>query len=139
MFPLVNSAAVAAIVVFSTFPQTGIADSGSGAYLAGRQAAYRSDFETAARYYTRALALDSSNPTLMENAVLSNLALGQVDRALPIAQMMESRELRSQIAHMVIVASLIADEDYDGLLARDIEDQGIGPLVDGLLRGWALL
>ncbi|MEM7320404.1 MAG: tetratricopeptide repeat protein, partial [Pseudomonadota bacterium] len=46
---------------------------------------------------------------------------------------------RSQIAHMVIVASLIADEDYDGLLARDIEDQGIGPLVDGLLRGWALL
>jgi tetratricopeptide (TPR) repeat protein len=113
------------------------ADSGSGAYLAGRQALYDSDFEEAALYYSRALVRDPSNPQLMESLTLSQLALGRADRALPVARQMESLGIRSQIAQMVIVANLIETENYEDMLARDPETQGVSPLVDGLLLAWS--
>lgn len=113
------------------------AQSGAGAYLAGRQAVFASDFEAAARYYTRALSRDPDNPTLMENATLSQLALGRIERALPVARYMEDLGLSSQVAHMVVVANLIAAGDYAALLARDAGTRGIGPLVDGLVAAWA--
>ena len=115
------------------------AESGAGAYLAGRQALYTSDFEAAATFYGRALARDRDNPALMENLVLSQLALGRVDRALPVARLMEEQELRSQAAHMVVAAHLIDKGEYDVLLDRDRETLGIGPLVDGLVAAWAQL
>ncbi|MFA3917187.1 tetratricopeptide repeat protein [Ruegeria hyattellae] len=116
-----------------------LADSGAGAYLAGRQAVYEKDFEIAARYYSRALSEDAQNPALMERVVQSKLALGDVDGALPVAQQIEEAGLRSQSAHMAAVAGLIADEDYQTLLAREPEKLGVGPLIDGLLAGWAHL
>lgn len=112
-------------------------DAASGAYLAGRQAVRDSDYDTAVQYYARALGQDPDNPALMENVTLSQLALGRIARALPVAQYMEELGLRSQVAHMVVVANLIAAGDYDALLARDAEAVGIGPLVDGLVIGWA--
>ncbi|MEX0348795.1 MAG: tetratricopeptide repeat protein [Paracoccaceae bacterium] len=116
-----------------------MADSGAGAYLAGRQAVYKSDFEVAARYYSRALSEDVGNPALMERFVQSKLALGDVDGALQVAQQIEEAGLRSQAAHMAAVAGLIAAEDYEALLERAPEKLGVGPLVDGLLAGWAHL
>ncbi|MBL3701555.1 tetratricopeptide repeat protein [Sulfitobacter sp. BDSS02] len=86
-----------------------------------------------------ALNYDRKNPKLMENAVLAQLALGRIERALPVARTMEELELSSQTAHMVVVANLIAQEDYAALAARNPETHGVGPLVDGLVRGWALV
>lgn len=114
-----------------------VAQSGAGAYLAGRQALFASDFDAAATYYGRALARDRDNPALMENFVLSQLARGRADKALPVARLMEEQGLRSQVAHMVVAADLIQTGAYADLLARDLETRGIGPLVDGLLMGWA--
>ena len=118
-------------------PPPNVALQDAGAYLAGRQAVYGSDFAAAAQYYARALMHDSDNPDLMENLVLSQLSLGQVARALPVAQRMEEMGIRSQAAHMVVAGNLIADEDYAALLTRDFKSQGIGPLIDGLLMAWA--
>ncbi|MFK7753886.1 MAG: tetratricopeptide repeat protein [Sedimentitalea sp.] len=115
------------------------AQTNSGAYLAGRQAVYASDFDAAAKYYTRALARDRDNPSLMENVVLSQLALGQLQVALPVAEYMEDLGLRSQVAHMVVVANMVANDDFAALLNRDRDTLGIGPLVDGLVAGWAHL
>ncbi|MEO0380887.1 MAG: hypothetical protein AAF252_11505, partial [Pseudomonadota bacterium] len=67
-------------------PQIVAANSLSGAYLAGRQAAIRNDFEASARYYTAALARDPSNVALMEDAISTQLAMGEIDRAVPIAK-----------------------------------------------------
>ena len=111
----------------------------AGDYLAGRQAAMDSDFAAAARYLNRALAADRGNAELMGDTVAAQLALGQVDRALPIAKLMEEQGHRSQIAHLVVIGDLLAREDYATFLARDVESQGIGPLVDGLLEAWALV
>jgi len=50
---------------------------------------------------------------------------------------MEDLGLKSQMANMVLAANLIAGGKYEELLARKGETQGIGPLVDDLLAGWA--
>ncbi len=113
--------------------------SGSGAYLAGRQAAISNDFDAAAGYFARALAHDPGNPGLMEQTALSYLAIGALDRALPIARRIEELGLKSQIAHMIVVASLVDAGDFAAVLARDPETVGVGPLVDGLVTAWAHL
>ncbi|MEX0366604.1 MAG: tetratricopeptide repeat protein [Ruegeria sp.] len=139
MFSLLRHAAVAAIAAAAAFPVPVAAQSSAGAYLAGRQAVYRSDYDAAARYYIRALALDPANPGLMENVVLAQLSLGELKRAYPVALQMEDLGLRSQVAQMVVAANLSADGKYDELLARDPETKGVGPLVDGLLMAWAYM
>ncbi len=132
-----STTVAAAVVLTLSMPAT--AQSYAGDYLAGRQAAMDSDFAAAARYLSRALAADRGNVELMGDTIAAQLALGQVDRALPIAKLMEEQGHRSQIAHLVVIADLLAREDYATFLARDVEAQGIGPLVDGLLEAWALV
>ncbi|SFT39261.1 tetratricopeptide repeat protein [Sedimentitalea nanhaiensis] len=132
-----RATALAVVAAALLAPAVAQADTAAGAYLAGRQAIIDSNFDSAAEYYARALSRDRDNPRLMENLVLSQLALSRIDKALPVARLMESRGYRSQVAHMVVVADLIATEKYDELLARDVETLGIGPLVDGLVTAWA--
>jgi len=113
------------------------AQSAAGSYLAGRSAAVNSDYTQAAQYYTRALARDTQNVELMESAALAYLSLGRVERALPLARQMEAQGQNSQVAHMVITATLAKDANYTELLARKSGTAGIGPLVDSLVKGWA--
>nr|WP_255732655.1 tetratricopeptide repeat protein [Ruegeria sp. Ofav3-42] len=126
-----------AVLLTSSFVLPALSDTGSGAYLAGRQAIYQSDYTSAEKYYAQALRADPENGKLLENVVVARLALGEIERALPIAQSIEALELPSQAAKMVIMANLIAEDKLDELLARDPETQGVGPLVDGLVLGWA--
>lgn len=113
------------------------ADTSAGAYLAGRQAARGSDFSAASGYFARALASDRKNSALLEATAQAFLSTGQVKRALPMALILQGEEIRSQIAHIVVTANLIEDEEYNALLTREGEDQGIGPLIDGLIKAWA--
>lgn len=132
---LKSTSAGLAIIVALAVPA--VAQSFSGAYLAGQNAASQSDFEAAGKYYMQALARDPGNAEITEDAIVAQIALGRIDRAKPLATALEARGLRSQIAHMATITTLFKDEDYDGYLARDAETQGIGPLVDGLLTAWA--
>lgn len=136
-FSTFSRAAYAAIAIALAVPATVSAEVGSGAYLAGRHAVYASDFVAAARYYSLALAQDINNHSLMENVTLSQLALGRLERALPVAARMESLGIRSQIAHIAVVADLIVNKKYDSLLDREGESQGVGDLADGLVAAWS--
>jgi tetratricopeptide (TPR) repeat protein len=131
--------AVSALALSVTLAAPLAAQSVSGGYLAGRQAARGYDFTAAADYFTRALSRDTANAELMENVVIANMALGRFDKALPVAQIIEARNLRSQAAHMAVIANLLHDEEFGTLLNRDTETKGVGPLVDGLLRAWSEL
>ncbi|WP_425043226.1 tetratricopeptide repeat protein [Primorskyibacter sp. S87] len=137
MKSILRQSAAIVLALGIAVPGSAQAESNPGAYLAGRQASFDSDFETAARYYVQALAEDRDNPALMENVVHSQLALGQIDRAHPVATRMEQLQLRSQVAHMVTVARLVRDKEYDPLLERPREELGIGPLMDGLIDAWS--
>lgn len=115
------------------------AEVASGAYLAGRSAVVTGDFKAAAQYYTKALTNDPSNPEILENAAISLLALGDVERANVVAQQLIDLDQRSQVAQMARIADLAAKEDFDAVLTSVGSDLGVGPLVDGLLRSWALV
>ncbi len=115
------------------------AESGSGAYLAGRHAAVNSDYADAARYYSLALARDPGNVELLESASLAHLSLGEIDKALPLARLLGEKNQTSQVAHMVITAALAGKEDFAGLVAQSDNPKGVGPWVDGLVKAWAEL
>ncbi|MFK7836407.1 MAG: tetratricopeptide repeat protein [Sulfitobacter sp.] len=136
MFRNVLSALAVLALTGAVVPQAS-AQSVAGAYLAGRHAAVNSDYREAARYYTDALARDPSNLELMESTLLSTLSLGAIDKAVPLARMLEQSNQSSQVARMVITAELAKTEDFPALLEREADTSGIGPWVDGLVKAWA--
>jgi len=133
------STAVAMTFSVSVSAPQAFAQSVSGAYLAGRQATSQNDFSNASTYFVKALARDRTNPELMEGAVSSLLALGEIQKAVPIAKAIEQLELRSQTASMVLIADLVMNKNFDGVIARADDNGGIGPLVDTLVSAWAKL
>ena len=132
------SAAALGLVLTVSAPAPVSAESLAGSYLAGRNASARNDFEIAAGYYATALARDSTNAELMESATLSHLALGNIDKALPLAKQILSQGHRSQVARMVTTAGLVDDGDFEALVAQGIRSEGISPWIDGLVKAWAL-
>ena len=111
----------------------------SGSYLAARQAGFSGDFENAAHYFGRALAFDPTRPDLLENAILANIALGQIEEAALLAQQLASYGFASELANMALLAREAQAQDYAALIERVGTDQGVGSLADGLIRSWALL
>ncbi|KAG1715137.1 Electron transfer flavoprotein-ubiquinone oxidoreductase [Nymphon striatum] len=115
------------------------AQSLSGAYLAARQASFVGDLAAAAQYYSSAIIADPSNNFIKERGVLAYLSLGKVDQADTIAKQLEDAGESSQLANMAQIVYLSRNQAYSDVLDRLDQNKGIGPLVDGLLRGWAQL
>ncbi len=115
------------------------ADGNAGAYLAARQAAGDHNFSGAAEYYTRALVRDPSNVALLEGALSAYVALGDLDRAVPIATRLMQTTQSSQIANLVLLVRDAKLEEWDELVANLDAGQSVGPLFDGLMRAWALV
>ncbi|MEM9967439.1 MAG: tetratricopeptide repeat protein [Pseudomonadota bacterium] len=136
---MINNAfkAISLLVLTAIFVSPGQAQSIAGAYLAGRYAAVNSDYREAARFYARALARDPSNAELIESTVLSYLALGDIDKAAPLARALEGKNQRSQVARLVITASLVRKGNFEALIARPDDTSSIGPWVDGMVKAWA--
>jgi tetratricopeptide (TPR) repeat protein len=133
------SAVALGLAIVVTAPAPVSAQSLAGSYLAGRSATVDNDFEAAAQYYGAAMARDSSNVELMESATLSFLALGRIDRALPLGRAIVATGQPSQAARMAITAGLVGEGDYTTLAAQEVRTDGINPWVDGLVKAWALI
>ncbi len=130
---------IAALAAIQTGATPSAASEAPGAYLAARQAGYDKDYAAAAEYFTKALIKDPSNPASLESVVGAQIALGRIDRALPVARKIEADGLLSQISHMVLIADEVRREAYDDLFLRFEKDRGIGELADGLISAWAHL
>ncbi len=111
----------------------------SGAYLAGRQAIYDQDFAAAATYYTQALTRDASNPEIMEDVILANVATGNIERAAIVGRKLEGDGHKSQVAHMALAAVDVSKGDYDKMLKRIDDGLYVSELVNELVRGWSWL
>ena len=109
----------------------------SGAYLAARHASYSNDYKAGAEYYTRALVRDPSNASLLENALVSYVGLGDMSRAVPVARKMASDGVVSQISRIVLLVDLAQKQDFDAVINMIEEGNTVGPLVDGLSLAWA--
>lgn len=132
-----SALALAALV--QAMPLPAVAQEPSGAYLAARQARTTGDFSAAAQYYAQALTLDPSNPSLLENTTVAYLAIGEIDKAVPVARTMVDNELDSQVAQITLIVEDTRNEDWDALIDRVQDLRGAGDLADDLLAAWAHL
>ncbi|GGH42974.1 hypothetical protein GCM10011341_01320 [Frigidibacter albus] len=115
------------------------AEVAAGPYLAARVASAHSDYREAATYYTQALARDPSNALLLESAILAQLGLGEIQRAVPVATAMLGSGRESQVADLVLLVDLAKRGEFDAALERLEAGTTVGPLVEGLFRAWAEL
>ena len=137
-FTLLKSFVIAASLLVTSVPAS--AQGLAGNYLAGRAAASSYDYEAASIYYTRLLVANPSDPFLLESLVLANLSLGNMDKAIPIARRLDAiDDVSSQLANMSLIADLSARGRFDEVISRIQAEEGIGPLVDGLILAWAAL
>ncbi len=115
------------------------ADPDAGSYLAARQAILAHDFAEAAGHFTQGLLADPTNPYLLENGMTSFVALGQIERAVPIAQFIVDQGYDSQVAHLTLMISDAKADRWTGIFNALEAGRSVGPLVDGLAQAWAHL
>ncbi|NUB44752.1 tetratricopeptide repeat protein [Fertoebacter nigrum] len=120
-------------------PQRAAADPDAGAYLAGRIAGAGSDYRAAGMWFTRALLSDPGNLGLMESAIISRIALGEIEPAAAIAAELAGAGGESQPAIIALLADQAKRGDFAGLLEDGAAGRGIGLLIDGLVAAWAEL
>ncbi|NND17485.1 MAG: tetratricopeptide repeat protein [Silicimonas sp.] len=129
----VLSAALAAATVLPVQAQD------AGGYLAARTAIIGSDFAEAAQYFSRALARDPGNPTLLENAVTAYVGLGDMERAVPVARRLIQTGTNSQLAGLVLFADAARTGKWDTIQSDIDAGLTVGPLFDGLTRAWSMV
>lgn len=83
-----------------------------GSYLAGRYAASERDADSAALYFDKALKFDPSNPELLERAIMSEVAQGDLDGASQHAEALVQTAPNARIPHLVIGVRAMRDGSY---------------------------
>lgn len=112
---------------------------GTGAYLAARQAAFKSDYRAASNYFARALLHDSSNADLLENFVIVQGSLGRYPAAATVAKRLLEAKPESQAARIALLVGAGLNDDYEAIVAQIADEKGVGALVDGLLTAWSYM
>src|SRR5262245_27801213 len=74
----------------------------SGSYLAARQANLDRDAEAAATYYRAALKSDQRNTELLEQTFYSQLASGEINEAVRLAERIVQFDHNKRNAHLVL-------------------------------------
>lgn len=111
----------------------------AGSYLAARQASLASDYTAAATYYTRALTRDRTNPNILDNAIMAFLGSGDVSGAAQIAAQRAELPGKNPIADITVKAGALAEGNFSTTAVPVTDTDGLAPLLNGLLRGWAIL
>ncbi len=110
-----------------------------GAYLAGRVAHLRQDFENAAEYYKIAMDKDKENTSLNRTVYVILTSLGQIDEAVPYARKEMENENRELLAPLVVAVKEFADGNYAA--AREnmstVKDKLYVSLINPLFNAWA--
>ena len=111
----------------------------AGPYLAARTAGSDYDFAAASDWFLRALRQDPLNVGLIDNSLLSLVNLGDLDRAAPIALEAMSNQVDSQLVYMVALATQAEAGNWRQLSTQLNNGLSVGPRVDALAHGWALV
>ena len=110
----------------------------AGSYLAARQASIAGDFQIASNYLERVVESDPGNIDALESLILSQIAIGRFDQAIPLSDRIVEAGVQSQVAHIVQIAKAVQQENYKALVDQLDLQKGIGhSVVDGLLIAWA--
>lgn len=126
----------AALTAFGSNAQAG---EQPGAYLAGRVASMTSDYAAAADYFSQALLADPTNLQLLESAILSEIGVGDFEKAKAISEALESTGQKSGLADLAILTMLAKSGNFTEAIAGLDNGRSAGRLIDGLFRAWAKL
>jgi Flp pilus assembly protein TadD len=111
----------------------------AGSYLAARQAVVSGDHAQAATYFLRALEVDPTNQSLINNAVYALTALGRWDDAHALLDTSLTSDDGQELALLTRQVIRIGGGEFDEALAAIAAGEGAGPLVDGMVSGWLQL
>lgn len=149
------SALIAAILIFNScvnrqseslsadkFLASGVVSTNNqayGAYVAGRVAHLRKDFNTAANFYMQALKADPKNLELLTNVYLILTSQGRVAEAAEYAQKAIDLGDKNSFAYIIIAAHQLKTKEY-AAVAKTLKKTD-GPIysefINPLILAWA--
>lgn len=132
-----RSLTIMLVVWFASGNPMASADVSYGSYLAGRSALQNSDYTAAAHYFGQALETDPNNHELLQSMVFALLAIGEVDRALPIAERLEDQGAQSGIADLVILSGMAKTGEFASILNHQATNSGLVGAAEELIVAWA--
>ena len=111
----------------------------TGGYLTARTAERHSDFARAAAAWRDVLARHPGRLDFAERAISNAINAGDMDTAIALSHRLVESGQRSQIAALALAVEMVETGAWSDLAAALSGDLSVGPLVDGLARGWAHL
>ena len=127
-------AAMMCVAVAGVAPAGEGAPGVAGAYLKARQAAGAHDDAAAHR---EAPSHGGARRDVAERAILSRVNAGDLPGGAALARAARAAGAGGQVGALAILAETARAGDWDGARALLDGGLGVGPLVDGLARGWA--
>ena len=109
-----------------------------GAYLAGRVAHLRRDFDKASDYYIRSLKIDPDNKELVSKLYLILVSQGRVDEAAVYAQQIVQTGRSDNFANTVIATKQMHDGEYrESIKTLDkFDNVAYRDFIAPLLKAW---
>ena len=108
-----------------------------GGYLAGRHALSTKDFDAASTYLSRAIEDDLENPELLNGLISVQVSLGDISAAKISSDNLDLLGVQTQLSNMVKIAIQLRNRDFDNAKQQIENEQGINPLLDKIVTGWA--
>lgn len=115
------------------------AHSFSGAYLAAKTAEADGDLEAAVRFYERALSFKPEDTGLRQSLMLTLLAKGDFDKALPFAENLKAVPEIERFSRLALAVDAFRKRDgesAENLLKLTLESD-LDVLITRLMTGWA--
>ena len=115
--------------------------SGYGAYLAGQEALRDLSTSDAARYLHDASTVEWSNVAVAQQAFLADLANGNIDRAVGLANHLLDLKPDYTLAKIVVAVSELRDRRYRAVerLLDGIPTSDFAGITGAVLRAWAFV
>ena len=108
-----------------------------GGYLAGRHALSTKDFDAASTYLSRAIEDDIENPELLNGLISVQVSLGDIGAAKISSDNLDLLGVQTQLSNMVKIAIQLRNRDFNNAKQQIENEQGINPLLDKIVTGWA--
>ena len=109
-------------------------------YLRALHAEKNSDVLSAAKFYTESLAIDNTNPKLLQSSFTNLYATGQIIAAAKIAQHAESLNFNLNMGVEPALAIAAKESDWEAVLALSeiAMIEGSSQYIGFLFRAWAM-
>ena len=111
----------------------------SGPYLAARQAVANHNYGVASDYFSRALEQSPENKSIIDQAMFTFLAAGEVNKAHALTELLNNNSENPTLIRALKITHAFKTGNYKGAIDQLAVDGVAGPAVDGLLKGWALM